>query len=111
MTLLKALPLAAALFVLFPRLTGPLWGMPGESRQANTGLSNSMSPGSISRLLESDDVVFRVRFDGRMPSRTGFTGAGRCSEPLPAAPGRRSCGARPSRHSEHRNRTALADEL
>ena len=69
MTLLKALPLAAALFVLFPRITGPLWGMPGESRQANTGLSNSMSPGSISRLLESDDVVFRVRFDGRAPEQ------------------------------------------
>jgi transglutaminase-like putative cysteine protease len=69
MTLLKALPLATALFVLFPRITGPLWGMPGESRQANTGLSNSMSPGSISRLLESDDVVFRVRFDGRVPEQ------------------------------------------
>ena len=69
MTLLKALPLAAALFVLFPRLTGPLWGMPGESRQANTGLSNSMSPGSISRLLESDDVVFRVKFDDRVPEQ------------------------------------------
>ena len=69
MTLLKALPLAVALFVLFPRITGPLWGMPGESRQANTGLSNSMSPGSISRLLESDDVVFRVRFDGRVPEQ------------------------------------------
>ncbi len=69
MTLLKALPLAAALFVLFPRITGPLWGMPGESRQANTGLSNSMSPGSISRLLESDNVVFRVRFDGRVPEQ------------------------------------------
>jgi len=67
MTLLKATPLAAALFVLFPRLSGPLWGMPGDSRQGGTGLSNSMSPGAISRLLESDDIAFRVRFDGRVP--------------------------------------------
>jgi len=66
-TLAKALPLAAALFVLFPRISGPLWGMPGESRQANTGLSNSMSPGTISRLLDSDEVVFRVKFEGRPP--------------------------------------------
>ncbi|HTN49420.1 MAG TPA: DUF3488 and transglutaminase-like domain-containing protein [Burkholderiaceae bacterium] len=68
-TLAKALPLAATLFVLFPRLSGPLWGMPGESRQANTGLSNSMSPGSISHLLESDDVVFRVKFESRAPAQ------------------------------------------
>jgi transglutaminase-like putative cysteine protease len=67
LTLVKAIPLTAALFFLFPRLSGPLWGMPGESRQASTGLSNSMSPGSISRLLESDDVVFRARFEAGAP--------------------------------------------
>jgi protein-glutamine gamma-glutamyltransferase len=66
-TLLKAMPLAAALFLLFPRISGPLWGMPGESRQGKTGLSNSMSPGSISQLLESDAIVFRVRFDNAVP--------------------------------------------
>jgi transglutaminase-like putative cysteine protease len=68
MTMLKAAPLAAALFLLFPRLSGPLWGMPGDSRQGGTGLSNSMSPGSISRLLESEEIAFRVRFDGRVPT-------------------------------------------
>ncbi len=67
MTMLKAVPLAAALFVLFPRLQGPLWGMPGESAQGRTGLSNSMAPGSISRLLESEEVAMRVRFDGATP--------------------------------------------
>ena len=34
----------AALFVLFPRFSGPLWGMPGESGRGKTGLSDSMSP-------------------------------------------------------------------
>ena len=67
-TLAKSLPLAAALFVLFPRISGPLWGMPGQSDQSRTGLSNSMSPGSISRLLESDAVAFRVRFENRVPA-------------------------------------------
>lgn len=67
MTMLKAVPLAAALFLLFPRLQGPLWGMPGDSAQGRTGLSNSMAPGSISRLLESEEVVMRVRFDDATP--------------------------------------------
>jgi len=68
MTMLKAVPLAVALFVLFPRLQGPLWGMPGDSAQGRTGLSNSMAPGSISRLLESEEAVMRVRFDGAVPT-------------------------------------------
>ncbi len=66
--LLKAIPLALALFILFPRISGPLWGMPGDSNQGSTGLSNSMSPGTISRLLESNEIAFRVRFDGAVPS-------------------------------------------
>lgn len=66
--LLKAAPLAAVLFLLFPRISGPLWGMPGDSAQGSTGLSNSMAPGSISRLLESGEIAFRVRFEGAPPS-------------------------------------------
>jgi hypothetical protein len=69
-TLAKSVPLAAALFLLFPRISGPLWGMPGDSGQSNTGLSNSMSPGTISRLLESDAVAFRVRFESRVPANS-----------------------------------------
>ena len=67
LTLAKAVPLTVALFVLFPRFSGPLWGMPGESGRGSTGLSNSMSPGSISRLLESDEIAFRVSFAGAAP--------------------------------------------
>lgn len=67
-TLLKALPLTAVLFVLFPRISGPLWGTPGDVSTGNTGLSNSMSPGSISRLLESTEIAFRAKFDGSTPS-------------------------------------------
>ncbi len=63
----KSLPLAAAMFVLFPRVTGPLWGMPGETFGGKTGLSDSMSPGSISRLLESNEIAFRAQFDDVVP--------------------------------------------
>ena len=65
--LLKAIPLTAVLFVLFPRISGPLWGTPGDTASGNTGLSNSMAPGSISRLLESTAIAFRVKFDGAPP--------------------------------------------
>jgi transglutaminase-like putative cysteine protease len=64
---LKSLPLAAALFVLFPRLNGPLWGMPGDTSSTRTGLSTTMTPGSIGRLLESDEIAFRALFAGPVP--------------------------------------------
>jgi len=66
-TLLKAIPLTIVLFVFFPRIPGPLWGTPGDGSTGNTGLSNSMAPGSISRLLESGEIAFRARFDGAPP--------------------------------------------
>jgi len=65
-TAMYALPLAALCFVLVPRLPGPLWGMPAGT-QAQTGLSDEMSPGSISDLSISEDIAFRVRFDGAPP--------------------------------------------
>ena len=65
--LLQALPIAAALFVLFPRANGPLWGLPGDAQAGKTGLSETMSPGDISSLAQSDEVVMRVKFDGAVP--------------------------------------------
>ncbi|MDF3036302.1 MAG: hypothetical protein K0S28_1576, partial [Paucimonas sp.] len=47
---LLALPIAAVLFVLFPRLQGPLWGLPKDAHSGRTGLSDTMTPGNISRL-------------------------------------------------------------
>ncbi|HET6803331.1 MAG TPA: DUF3488 and transglutaminase-like domain-containing protein, partial [Casimicrobiaceae bacterium] len=64
--LAQGLPIAAALFVLFPRLATPLWGLPAD-RAASTGLSDRMSPGSISELALNDAVAFRVDFDGDAP--------------------------------------------
>ncbi|WP_435100144.1 transglutaminase TgpA family protein [Arhodomonas sp. AD133] len=67
--MLQALPIMAILFVLFPRLPGPLWALPEPEGAGVTGLSDRMSPGSISQLSESDAVAFRVRFDDEVPPR------------------------------------------
>ena len=61
--LLQAVPLVLLLFLLFPRLPGPLWGLPQDAFSGVTGLSDSMSPGAISRLSRSDAIAFRVQFD------------------------------------------------
>jgi transglutaminase-like putative cysteine protease len=66
--LLQAIPLSLVLFVLFPRVQGPLWGMPQDA-YASSGLSDTMAPGSISRLSLSDAVAFRVTFGDRTPLR------------------------------------------
>ena len=62
-----ALPLAGAAFVLFPRIEGPLWGMPDDAHGARSGLSDTMAPGQMSNLAQSEEVAFRVRFDGPVP--------------------------------------------
>ena len=66
--LMQGLPIAALLFVLFPRLPGPLWNLPSDAN-AVTGLSDSMSPGSIANLSQSHAVAFRVEFDDEIPAR------------------------------------------
>ena len=66
--LLQALPLTLILFILFPRVQGPLWGLPQDA-YANTGLDDRMSPGSLSRLGLSEEVAFRVSYNGKPPRR------------------------------------------
>ena len=65
--LLQSAPLMLALFLLFPRVQGPLWGMPQDGVSAVTGLSDEMAPGSVSDLLASDAVAFRVNFESAIP--------------------------------------------
>ena len=66
--LLQAIPLSLIIFVLFPRVQGPLWGMPQDA-YASSGLSDTMAPGTMSRLSLSDAVAFRVAFNDKVPSR------------------------------------------
>lgn len=63
------LPTMLLLFVLFPRLPGPLWRMPDAPGRGTTGMSDSMSPGEINALATDDAVAFRVRFDGEIPAK------------------------------------------
>jgi transglutaminase-like putative cysteine protease len=62
-----ALPAGLAFFLLFPRLATPLWGIPESTLDSKTGLSDSMSPGSVQQLFMDDSPAFRVAFDGRLP--------------------------------------------
>lgn len=67
--LAQAVPLMVVLFLLFPRVPGPLWGLPQDAFTGVSGLSDTMSPGSLSRLTRSDAVAFRVKFEGEIPRR------------------------------------------
>ncbi|MQA37914.1 transglutaminase TgpA family protein [Rugamonas aquatica] len=69
-TALLAAPLAILMFVGFPRIQGPLWGLPGDAHSGHTGISDSMAPGTLSSLAQSDAVAFRVRFFGPMPAQS-----------------------------------------
>ncbi|MBL8430711.1 MAG: DUF3488 domain-containing transglutaminase family protein [Dechloromonas sp.] len=66
---LQAVPFMLVLFLLFPRISGPLWGLPTDAHAGKTGLSDTMSPGSIAELVQNADIAFRVRFDGPLPPR------------------------------------------
>ncbi|QJR11398.1 Protein-glutamine gamma-glutamyltransferase [Usitatibacter rugosus] len=66
--LLQALPLMAAFFLLFPRVQGPLWALPQDARAGMTGLSETMTPGNISKLIQSDSLAFRVQFEDKIPA-------------------------------------------
>ena len=64
--LLLAVPLALLLFVFFPRLPGAFWAIPSTD-VAVSGLSDTMTPGSIGLLATSYDPAFRVQFLGPVP--------------------------------------------
>lgn len=62
-----ALPLAVAMWAFFPRIATPFWSVPIDTSSGVTGLSDTMSPGDITSLSQSDRVAFRVRFDAEPP--------------------------------------------
>ena len=64
---LQAIPLTLVLFILFPRLTAPLWSLGFDNTQGMMGMSDTMEPGNISELVVNGDLAFRVRFLGQQP--------------------------------------------
>ncbi len=65
--LIQAIPILLVLFILFPRVNGPLWGMPKDAFTSTTGISDQMSPGTISKLVQSNEVAFRITFEDKIP--------------------------------------------
>jgi transglutaminase-like putative cysteine protease len=65
--LVQAAPLMLALFLLFPRVQGPIFGFPQATSSAVSGLSDRMAPGTLSNLGLSDEVAFRVQFESPAP--------------------------------------------
>ena len=58
------------LFLLFPRVQGPLWGLPRDAHAGLTGLSDRMSPGSLNQLIQSGEIAFRAQFSSPLPARS-----------------------------------------
>src|SRR5688500_9068081 len=65
--LAHAAPAALVLFLLFPRVQGPLWGLPQDAYAGMTGLSETMTPGSLASLAQSDAIAFRAEFLAESP--------------------------------------------
>lgn len=63
---LAGAPVMIVLFMLFPRLP-PLWGLPSDAQTGKSGLSSTMSVGSVAELALDDAIALRVRFDGPPP--------------------------------------------
>lgn len=61
----QALPIALVLFIVVPRLP-PFWQTNVESN-SQTGLSESITPGDIADLAQSDELVFRAEFKQGVP--------------------------------------------
>lgn len=61
--MLQAIPLTLLLFLLLPRVSGPLWSFHQDQGSAVTGLSQSMNPWDITRLAETEEIAMRVKFE------------------------------------------------
>lgn len=65
--LAKALPLMIVVYLLFPRVSGTLWGLPADAFSGITGMPDAIQPGSIRNLSQSSEIAFRVSFEGAPP--------------------------------------------
>ncbi len=68
--LVQAIPFMLIAFLLFPRVQGPLWGLPQDAHSGLTGLSDRMSPGSLNNLIQSGAIAFRVQFADDLPKKS-----------------------------------------
>jgi transglutaminase-like putative cysteine protease len=70
MLMIQALPVAAVIFVLFPRVNAPAWLLSMHDRnKAMSGLNETLEPGSLNQLALSPKLAFRVKFNGEPPPK------------------------------------------
>ncbi|MBS1145075.1 MAG: hypothetical protein H6R14_2481 [Proteobacteria bacterium] len=96
MLCLQAIPFMLVLYLLFPRISGPLWGLPTDAHAGKTGLSDTMSPGSIAQLAQSGEIAFRVRFEGSQPPKQKLYWRGPVMEQFDGTTWRRYEGRHPA---------------
>lgn len=60
-TLAMTLPVWIFLFLVFPRFSTGFWKAPSQTAPS-TAFSDQLDPGSVSHLVDSDDLAFRVDF-------------------------------------------------
>lgn len=65
--MLLAFPLAVILLLFLPKLPA-FWQLPGP-KMAQTGLSEQVDPFDIAKLSNSDELVFRAKFNGTPPPK------------------------------------------
>lgn len=63
-----AIPIMIVGFLFFPRIP-PLWSIPNDERGAQTGMTDEVTPGSVSDLAMDRSPAFRVAFSGERPPR------------------------------------------
>lgn len=57
---LLATPMTAMMFIFFPRITKTLLEQPSNYRFGSSGFSDSVSPGSIARLRQNNEIALRL---------------------------------------------------
>lgn len=98
---IQAIPFMLVLYLLFPRISGPLWGLPQDAHAGKTGLSETMSPGSIASLAQSSEIAFRVRFEGEIPAKEKLYWRGPVMENFDGTTWRPFPGRAPAERLEH----------
>ncbi|MCY4046045.1 MAG: DUF3488 and transglutaminase-like domain-containing protein [Cellvibrionales bacterium] len=69
--MLLSVPIMALGFLLFPRLE-PFWRVPLPEKKSTTGISDTMTPGSIGELIQSNALVFRATFKDKVTDTSEF---------------------------------------
>jgi len=65
--LVFGLPICLVMYLFFPRIQGSLWALPKDAFSSQTGMTDEVHPGSLTRLSNNTTAAFRVEFDDPRP--------------------------------------------